>query len=296
MRPSREARIGIGSLLAIQLATSAAGVGLLGRTSPAVEKVLVENVDSTDAVAIMLHALATRDREGRFHDALDRARANITETEETPLIDRIATNAPAALRGDAAATAAVADDLVALGAVNRASIEGVDSSVRQLGLAGGWAMAMLGFTGFLISLRAYQRIEERLLRPIVEIGAVLDAARSGDEHRRCDDSREDAELHRVKANLNWVLDRAARAQRSGSEDPGLRAALVATIDLAADRAAIVVNADGAVIAMNTRALDTIDAPGALAADARTGLLPAGWSTQPLDAGAQLLLGPTDPPT
>lgn len=291
MRLSTQAHVGIAALLAVQILTSVAGVALLGRMSPAVGDILEENVRSTEAVEEMLGVLATGGPAERFDDALERARNNITEPEESELLDDLAAHRA---RQDGVPGPAAVVTLRELGEVNRRSMVRADDEARELGLAGAWAMALLGFCGFLVSLVVFRRVELQLLRPVVEIDAVLEAARSGDGLRRCTLDASFPQEGRLAANLNWLLDRQleTRAPRV-SEDPGLRGALLATLD-AHDGPALAGDAAGRLVAANRVALAADGGAGAWTATARAiagGEEPEGWSVRRDDSGAWVGEGP-----
>ncbi len=253
MGPSSQARIAIGLLLGLQLLTSLAAVVLLGRTSPAVERILRENVDSTEAVEEMFEVLTSGHEPARFHEALQRAKNNITEAQEAPLVTSIQQHAAAALAGDARARADVAEALRGLGDVNRASMDQANAEAANLGLAGAWAMALLGFTGFLLSLILRRQLESHVLAPVIEVDEVLAAVRAGDEYRRCSAPAEVAPS-RVKDNLNWVLDRRLGRAHADGQEGALRAALNALLDARTTSAALLIDAHGRVVAANATAL------------------------------------------
>ncbi|MCB9780712.1 MAG: hypothetical protein H6742_19245 [Alphaproteobacteria bacterium] len=298
MRPSSEARVGIGSLLALQLLTSVAGVLLLSRMAPAVEHILMDNVYSTVAVEEMLLVLAAEEPPEQFEEALARAHSNVTEDAELPLLARIDAEHQAALDGDAQARARVARDLRDLGAVNHQSMEDADALAQRLGLAGAWAMALLGFLGFLVSIGLVRRVQDRLLRPIVELDAVLEAVRAGDLHRRCSWVSADRQVARTMANLDWVLDRRGPAQAPIEEDPRLRGALLALLDRETERPQVLGGPNGMVFAVNAVGLSALhgdhSAPRLLAA-ARAGTPPDGWQAEALGEGLLLLTGPVPAP-
>ncbi|MCB9692260.1 MAG: hypothetical protein H6736_10645 [Alphaproteobacteria bacterium] len=267
MRLPIEARFGLAVLAALQLLTSAAGIALLARMSPAVEEILTQNVYSTEAVEAMLGARVLHDEPG-FTTALERARGNITEPEETELLARIerAHAAEAAPGGEERLVA----DLHTLGEVNRLSMVRADERARSLGLAGAWAMALLGVAGFGVTLAVYRRMERRLLATVVEVDAVLEAARQGDRMRRCVPVSRLEHEHRLAANLNWLLERAER-EGGFREDPAVRATLLALVD--GEEAPVAVGVEEQVVALNAAALDLAAAPGRW--DALVGALLAG---------------------
>ncbi len=294
MRPSTEARFGLASLLLLQLMTSVAGVALLGRLSPAIERILNENVASTVAVEDMLVLTAGDGNPFEFAEALGRARSNVTEPGEVALVDRIERAHQQVVAQVPGARAELLQALKDLGELNRRSIARANHQARELGLAGAWAMALLGFAGFLVSLAAYRRIERRLLAPIVEIDAVLAAVRAGDRYRRCGLSPTSVQGARAAENLNWLLDRLAESGAPPPLDAAQRDALQALVDRFEDRPVVVGWQGGRVIALNRLALDAASAglaPRSLVRRAEAGDLPEAWSVHPGPGGVLVLEGP-----
>jgi hypothetical protein len=296
MRPSDEARLGIRVLLGLQLATSLAGIALLERVGPVVGRLLADNVASTEAVEEMLEVLAAGgppggsanppDAEAHFRAALARAQANVTQREETGPLEAIDRSATAAVAGDAGARQDVVAALRALGAINRAAMQEADRTAMRLTSAGAWAIAGMGFLGFLVSLVVSRRLERRLVAPIVEADMVLAAARAGDTRRRCAPIADDVDARRLLGNLDWALDRRDATPEPQREDPALRAALVASLDALVPRPAVLADAGGGVFAVNERALaEQVDCARIASASAR-GETPDGWCVTALgEAGA-----------
>ncbi|MBN2797580.1 MAG: hypothetical protein JXX28_00375 [Deltaproteobacteria bacterium] len=297
MRPSAEARFGLIALVGLQLMTSLGGVALLGRMSPAVERILTENVYSTEAVEEMLFSLAAGEGDPEaFHAALERARSNITEVEEFDLIDIVEQKAALAVAGDGPAKVAAAQALRELGEVNRASMTRADREATQLGLAGAWAMSLLGVVAFLVSLVVWGRLQARLLAPVLEVDAVLSAVRAGDSHRRCAGVAVSLQGGRLLGNLNWLLDRRVVAPEA-QEDPRLRAAVVGLVDRWTDRPVVLSDGAGALVAVNASGLELLrgaGGPAAIAAELAGDSPPEDWARSPLPGGLWLGEGPAQP--
>lgn len=287
MRPASEARLGLTALLSLQLLTSVGGVVLLGRMAPAVERIIEENVYSTEAVEDMLGALASGAPAATFDEALARARGNITEAGEVELIGTIDGAWARARAGDAAARGELVEALHDLGRLNRASMVEADTIARNLGLAGAWAMALLGFLGFLVSLVVSRRVQDRLLVPFGEVDRVLAAARAGDQHRRCVPTGAPAAEQRVMENLDWLLDQRGARADAPTEDPLLRACLLALLDRESTRAQVLVGPQGAVVAVNSAALaagsEPDQAPAVIARRIAQGEPAEGWQVERLAA-------------
>jgi methyl-accepting chemotaxis protein len=219
-KAERDLTLGVGILLAIQLITSLVAIALLGRVSPAIERIIEENLFTVQAVEEMLDALAhssvskNNDSRQRFNRALQRALLSVSEPEETPLLERIRQRSRAALDGDVQAYHETIMSLRELGEVNRRAVRRADQQAVRLGTAGAWAAAVLGFAGFTASLVALRRLRRRLLLPFSEIRQTLIARAAGDRFRRCSPVGRSEDLGQVMAMINELLDEAEQAQYS----------------------------------------------------------------------------------
>jgi hypothetical protein len=230
----RQLRIGFSLLIAIQLATSLAGIGLLGRMSPAIGRILEANDTSVGAVEVMLAVLAapvpTEEGRRRFVAALETAEGNITEPEERPLLQRIRAGAVGAMEGNAGQRIEVVGALTALGDVNRQAMRHADGEAKRLGFAGRWALAFLALVGLFASVLSIRRAHERWLAPLVELEGVLSSHRAGDPHRRCR-PLPDTELSVVLTTVNEILDSdPAAAPSSSAQFTNYRSAVPAILD------------------------------------------------------------------
>ena len=288
MRFAFEVRFGLLALFLLQLITSFAAIGLLARMSPAVENILVENVYSMDAVDDMFVVVVNNGPTDAFVDALERARNNVTEKEETALIAAIEAHYAKALAGDVGERAALAGNLSALAAVNRASMDRADLQARQLGWAGAWATVLLGFASFVVTLVVFRRQEDRLVTPILDLHAAIESAVSGDPYRRV---RIDGpiELQCIGDDVNRLLDARAAHAPSGPREArqaAVRQALHLLIDVQPG-AAVVGTDEGEVLACHVGMVDVV--PKQIAEAVRADALPEGWTLHRSSEGTWLAL-------
>ena len=277
---TQETRVGLWALLGLQLVTSMTAILLLGRMGPAIERIIVDNVYSTEAVEDMLVALSRPDGHDAFIDAYTRARGNVTEPAEEPLLDTIERWDEAALAGDPTARAEVLEALQELAAVNRASIVTADERASRLSLAGAWAMVLMGLVGFLASVGVWRRVDGRLLVPIQQVAHVVRQVRSGQHRRRCTVEL-DGSAAMLADDVNWLIDQLDGSAPTPRAELPVRRALLAVLDRSVAVPAIVGTGGGEVLASNTAALEaTVPARSvarAIGADAP----PPGWEVEAL---------------
>ncbi len=244
-------------LLALQAATSLVAIALLGRMSPAFERILLENVASSEAVEEMALVLATQSLDdtarASYLAALGRASANVTEREEHPLLANLNALAKAALTGDAEARRGSLDALQRLGRINRTAVANARDEAVRLGMAGAWSVTFLAVLALGVSFIAAMRTRSRFLAPLAEIRRVVAAHQAGERRARCTllgGGGDDIAL--TCAALNDVLDHCERIQAK-PEAHGLdRAVLLHLLD---DRTepVVIVDATGELIAANRNA-------------------------------------------
>jgi hypothetical protein len=295
MNLTTEARLGVGLLIALQVLLCFVSIGLLARMGPAVDEVLRENDDSTVAVEEMLGALAQPQPDGAaFRAALARARANVTDPAESPLLDEIERGAGGALAGDGAARTAVLRALGGLSAVNRGLMEAAAARARVQGRAGAWVAVAAGLSSFWLGVLVYRRQRSRFIEPVLDLDAALVQVRAGDRRRRCHTGPAPVELLRVRQNLDWMLDQAQEQAGVSTPAPSAHEALLALLDALPGPAAWV-DADGTLRAVNQALLDQPGAAGleaALASARGREAPPEGWSLRPLPGGGALVAAGT----
>jgi hypothetical protein len=211
-------------------------IALFGRMAPAIEEILADNVITLGAAEEMLAALAasdTREEEARarFGAALARARANVTEAGEAPLLDEIERRWQDALRGAAVDEEAVIASVVELARLNRASMQAADRDAARLGPAGGWAVALLSLLILAVTHLFETRLETQVVDPLSSLEAVVSAADAGAIHRRCPETGP-PEIRRIARGLNRQFDLAARWRSAGPDrrPAGERALLTHLLD------------------------------------------------------------------
>lgn len=290
MRLRIETAVGVGALLAVQLSTSFAAIGLLSRTSPAAERIFRQDA-SIAAAEQMLATLAADGTPEEFARALDRARREVAEPDQA-LLHRIEARASAALADDPLARMDVVTLTQELSASSRQRMEALDTHARFLGRAGAWTSAMLGVGGFLLSIVVYRRLRERIEAPLLALHDLLEQVRNGENRRRADPHRGPAETRRLAENVNHLLDRVEELGRRPATERLDRRLLVGLLDRMTEPAWIL-DEHGQLLASNAAGLKTWDEPGPLrlalgVAVRGEGTPPTGWTIERLAAAGAWL--------
>jgi PAS domain-containing protein len=254
-------------LVVLQVLTSFVGAWLLGRMTPAVERILVENERSLEAVERMALALAeakhVADAEPRFVAALAIAEGNVTEDEERTELRALRERHEAAFAGDRRAQERVVEALSRLGRINRDAMERSNQEAQRLGLAGAWVVALFGVIGLLGSVIAVVRTRRRLVAPLRVLADVVTDHARGSSHRRCPRTQ-GGELGEVLGNVNELLDRIERAKPKPEALDPREEALLRLLD-AREEATWILDEAGSVKAANAAAMDALATEPALRA-------------------------------
>ncbi len=260
MRVRDEIRLAVIALLVVQIITSFAAIGLLSRMSPAIERILQENVYSISAVEDMFAVLAIDGSADaaeveKFEEALSRAQSNVTEEAETPQLE-IIEDASGRDLSEPSTRQNIVEALHELGRINRESMREADVFAKRLGTAGAWAAVFLGVLGFILSVLAVRRLSRRILSPLDELSATVHAHAGGDPHRRCYLEDAPEELRQVGETINAFIDDAVQrdaVSRRHVEDV-TRAATLHYLD-SLDGSVWLCDSDGEIIAANQSALE-----------------------------------------
>lgn len=263
-------------LLGVNVVLAIGAMAMLLRMSPAVERILRENVRSLQAVEDMIGILARngegpipREAQSAFDRALSRARRNVTERAEPALIDGIEATRPAMFSGDRDARELGLSFLEKLANVNLRAMKRADRQAQNLGSGGAWAIAFFSLFGLALSIFVLRRLETRLHDPLLHARDVLVAVQKGDRFRRCKTASMPSELRAMFEHVNRLLDFRFASPlgpgdgRSVSEDACVRSALCHLLD-GEEEQLIVVDSTGRIAAASNAALAELSGPeGAL---------------------------------
>lgn len=215
-KATHELNVGLGVLAAMLVLTALVAIHVLERMSPAVTKVLNENVSSLQASSEMLVALAAQrlpEHAGaaarqRFPSALAAATRNQTEPGEAQPILELQELSAAALEGEPRALERTLAAIASLERANRSAMLVASADTLRLGKAGAWALALLGLIGFAVGGLVRWRLQRRVAAPLLELERVLLSTDAGDSLQRCASFGSTASQQRALRALNRLLDTA----------------------------------------------------------------------------------------
>lgn len=223
MRVAQPIRLGALVLIILNIAMAFAALWVFLRMSPAIELIMARNERSLQACEEMLAALVLygdtteADRaKGQFVEALDRARKNITESEEPFAIQQIERRWNM-LTDSAGTGTSVVESVQLLSEINRKAMNEADRKARQFGNAGAWiivTMALIIFSAGLIFITSLQRA---VIDPLEEIFRVVADQTAGNFRRRCTIGDYPREMKRLLRTINQFLDQksSGNGERSG---------------------------------------------------------------------------------
>lgn len=266
MELQRELLLTVGALVLLNILLAFGAIGLFVRMGPAIERILQENVYSIGAAEQMLVTLAelgdaavSAERRRHIEDALQRAKNNVTEAEEVPVLQAIEQHLGAVIAGERDAKVKAVREIWRLIIINRDAMVKVDTEAQRLGVAGAWAAVFVGFLSFAVSLLVVNRLRRRFVMPLIEIHEVFDTVRRGERYRRCRMHDAPGEVMQVMQSVNMLLDDCL----NGSSDmPAVeqatpeQTALVALLERQPS-GALIVDRKGRVVRANSSALERL---------------------------------------
>jgi len=215
MRLAQAVRVGAWLLVGLNLLMALGSIWILMRMAPAMTDVIERNERSLYAGEEMLAALVLvadnmasdeEQQRSRFHAALKRAEKNVTEEGEAAALKVIVASSSAAFTGDLSARRQMVTAIVQLGDINRKAMRQADKRVRQFGEAGIWGVVFMAIAVFSVGLLFIRSLLRRVVKPMVELQAVIAAYRKGDTMRRCSGTDMPLDVRSVFQGINEILD------------------------------------------------------------------------------------------
>lgn len=215
MRLAISVRIGASMLIGLNLLMALGAIWIFMRMAPAIKIIIEQNQRSLEAGEDMLASLAVspgdtaadKKNQDMFTAALDRAKHNVTETQEPPVLRKIEATYFSAFQGDRAARRETVAGIVHLGKINREAMAQADRRAQQLGNAGAWGVVFMAACVFWAGIVFNRNLDRRVVMPLEEIGSAVAAYRNGDMMRRCSGANLSPELRAVYNGINEIIDR-----------------------------------------------------------------------------------------
>lgn len=267
-KAARELNVGLTALAVVLVVTALVAIHVLERMSPAVSKVVNQNVSSLHASSEMLAALAAQRlpepaaaaARARFEAALAAAARNQTESGEGLAIVELQALSEAALAGDAIALERALAAIASLERANSAAMQKVGADAHRLGRAGAWALALLGLLGFGAGALVRRRLQRRVAAPLLELERVLRSIEAGDWLQRCASTGPSSSQHPALRALNRLLDSAGGWRSSAPAAAAPAAVLPWLLDVSGEALAVL-DARGAIVGASRSALEMLAGEG-----------------------------------
>jgi hypothetical protein len=231
--------------------------------TPAVQRMMNENVGSMSAASRMCAALAAARLPGptgiaarsRFFETLAWTVQNVTEPAELELLTELRAYGPAALDGDPHAVELVLGAIGRLDTINDAGVKRALADIERLGRSGEWALTLLGIAGFGAGAVIRRRLYRRVVAPLHELERVLLSVERGDELQRCAERGHSPRQRQALRSLNRLLDAARAHASAGRMRAALPQDLVPRLLDVCDGSLALVNAQGELLSASRSTLD-----------------------------------------
>ncbi len=260
---ARELSLGVLALASSLVLTALVAINVLERMTPAVERMMTENVGSMSAASRMFAALAASRlpepaaaaaRE-RFFETLAWAVQNCTEPGELELLSELRGYGQPALDGDARSLELALTTIGRLESINDTAVRAAQADLERLGRSGEWALALLGLVGFVAGAFIRRRLYRRVVAPLHELERVLLSVDAGDELQRCAARGHSPRQHQALRSLNRLLDSARVQASSQRAKDGWPRDLVPGLLDAWDAPMAIVDAQGELLSASRSMLD-----------------------------------------
>lgn len=215
MRLAQAVRVGSWVMIGLNLLMATATIAIFSRMAPAITVIIDRNDRTLQACEDMLAILAMVDTQGQltrpeqqtFRAALQRAKENITETQEPEALARVETRLVPLFAGDASARRQTVEAILRLAQINRDAMTLADRHAHHLGRNGAWGVVFMALATFLAGLIFLRSLTRRVITPLEEIHTVMNAQRNGDTMRRCTGVELAQDVAAVFTGINEMLDR-----------------------------------------------------------------------------------------
>jgi hypothetical protein len=262
---ARELSLGVLALASSLVLMALVAINVLERMTPAVERMMNENVGSMSAASRMFAALAAarlpepagEGARERFFETLAWAVKNGTEPGELEVLEELRVHGPAALDGDRRSLELALTAISRLESINDSAAQVAQADIERLARGGEWALALLGIVGFAAGAYVRGRLYRRVVSPLHELERVLLSVEGGDELQRCASRGHSPQQHQALRSLNRLLDSARAQANHGGTTDGLPRDLVPGLLDAWEGPVALVDAQGELMSASRTMLDRL---------------------------------------
>lgn len=260
---ARELTLGVLALASSLVLTALVAINVLERMTPAVQRMVSENVGSMSAASRMFAALAAarlpepaaEAARERFFETLSWAVQNSTEPGELELLAELRAHGPEALDGEPRSLELALTAIHRLESINDSALQVAQADLDRLGRGGAWALALLGIAGCGAGAFIRGRLYRRVVAPLYELERVLLSVEGGDQLQRCAARGHSPQQHQALRSLNRLLDSARAQANSRGTNDGLPRDLLPRLLDAWDAPMALVDAQGELLSASRSTLD-----------------------------------------
>lgn len=217
MRLAQTVKVGAWLLVGLNLLMALGSIGILMRMmTPEIVGIIERNEgfhhDSEEMLAVLAlvgDGMATdAKQQAEFMAALKRVEENVTGKEELTALKAIVASAPTVFAGDSPARMQTVTAIARLAEIKRQKMVQEVRRARQFGEAGAWGVVFMAISVFSIGLLFIRSLLRRVVKPMVELHAVITAYRNGETMRRCSGADMPQDVRAVFYGINEIIDRA----------------------------------------------------------------------------------------
>lgn len=215
MRLAQNVKLGAWFLIALNLVIAFGSIWIFMRMAPAIEIIIEQNIKSLHACEEMLSTLVLVNQSEKddkyfkdiFATALEQASQNITEKEEPTAIKAIRESYEQAFEENSEGIKKTVAAILVLSKINREAMVRADLKAKQFGNAGAWGIMIMASSVFLVGMLFMRGLKKSLLKPLEEIHSVTQAAKTGDNIRRCTGPDAPQDIKALYGAINDLLDK-----------------------------------------------------------------------------------------
>ena len=183
-----------------------AGIYGFQRLEPAINLLNSRNTQSLYYAEQMLTSISAQKDLNKFEHNLRLAKNNITEDEETDVLDKISSNYLSAFKGNKQIEEETINEIAVLAKINRLAMEQAGVNAKKQRAIGIWIILFPSVFIWIIGFALLKRLDRTYIKPIQELNDVIFEFNKGNTMRRCPSITPSNDLQKLYDGINNILD------------------------------------------------------------------------------------------